>query len=161
MKPPVERRRDQLGMPMGTAAHRLRKMIMFDLIQKTNQDFCFVCDERIETPEELSIEHKRPWLDIDPALFWDLDNIAFSHRNCNKPHRPNGGTNKNKTSKYRGVMWEEARDRGFKRNKWRACIWHEGKTIHIGYFDGEEVAAQAYDKKAKELKGKKARLNFG
>ena len=29
--------------------------------------------------EDLSIEHKKPWLDEDPRLFWDMGNIAFSH----------------------------------------------------------------------------------
>lgn len=35
--------------------------------------------------DELSIEHKTPWLDSeDPkALFFDLNNIAFSHLSCN------------------------------------------------------------------------------
>lgn len=33
--------------------------------------------------DDLSIEHKAPWLHRDSALFWDLDNIAFSHLACN------------------------------------------------------------------------------
>ena len=26
---------------------------------------------------------KKPWLDEDTRLFWDMGNIAFSHRSCN------------------------------------------------------------------------------
>ena len=80
-----KKRHLQLGMPFGTAQGRLRKMIMFQMIQKLGLDICFQCGKKIETVEELSIEHKIPWLDKENAkeLFWDLDNIAFSHLNCN------------------------------------------------------------------------------
>lgn len=75
----------QLGMPQGTAAHKLRKAIMFQMIQKLDLDWCFQCGNKIETIEELSVEHKIPWLDKENAkeLFFDLDNIAFSHLKCN------------------------------------------------------------------------------
>lgn len=87
-----EKKRKQLGMAAGTANARLRKLILFSLVQKTEQDICFRCGKRIETVDELSIEHKKDWLDVSVELFWDLDNIAFSHLSCNvaaskKPHR--------------------------------------------------------------------------
>lgn len=72
-----------LGMKHGTAEHRLRKLVLFRLVQQTGNDICFRCGDRIESPESLSIEHKRPWLGVDKSLFWDLDNIAFSHLGCN------------------------------------------------------------------------------
>ena len=72
-----------LGMPAGTAAARLRKKILFHLLQRLHEDVCFQCGKKIETAEELSIEHKLPWLHKDVALFWDLTNIAFSHSRCN------------------------------------------------------------------------------
>lgn len=80
-----EKRFQQLGMPHGTAANRLRKMILFSLVQQTELDICFKCGEIINSVENLSIEHKAPWLDSeDPRkLFFDLDNIAFSHSRCN------------------------------------------------------------------------------
>ena len=60
----------------------------------------------------------------------------------------------NKSSKYKGVSWN-------KRNKkWRACIKHNRKMIHIGLFKDEKDAARAYDTKAKELFGKFAKLNI-
>lgn len=66
-----------------------------------------------------------------------------------------------KSSKFRGVSW-------FKRNKnWRAQIGASPlagriarKMLHLGYFKCEEDAARAYDKKALELFGEFANLNF-
>lgn len=56
------------------------------------------------------------------------------------------------SSEYVGVtLW---------RNKWRAQMVHHGKHFHLGVFDNEESAAAAYDAKARELYGDKARLNF-
>lgn len=75
----------QLGMPYGTATQRLRKMVLFKLLQDIGQDVCFQCGERILTVEELSMEHKVPWLNSDDpvGLFFDVDNISFSHLSCN------------------------------------------------------------------------------
>ena len=72
-------------MPIGTASARLRKAIMFKLIQSAHEDICYRCHRKIEDARDLTIEHKVPWLDsYDPlGLFFDLDNIAFSHLVCN------------------------------------------------------------------------------
>lgn len=78
-----------LGMPHGTAANRLRKNILYSLLVKYNEDICFKCGKRILRVEDLSIEHKQPWEGISAELFWDLNNIAFSHIRCNRPNRPN------------------------------------------------------------------------
>jgi hypothetical protein len=77
------RKQEFLGMPIGTAIHRLRKMVLLHLLQRLGEDICFRCDKQIAIPEDLSIEHKQDWLGIDPRLFWNLDNLAFSHRRCN------------------------------------------------------------------------------
>jgi hypothetical protein len=86
----MEKRKDikkklQLGMPYGTANNKLKKTILFDLIKKLNIDFCYRCGLKIENERELSIEHKIAWLDSeDPKkMFFDLDNIGFSHLSCN------------------------------------------------------------------------------
>lgn len=85
----------QLGMSHGSACNRLRKQIMFDLVKRCGLDDCYQCSKKIETVEELSIEHKTPWLHSDDPvdLFFDLDNIAFSHLKCNtlSSRRTNGG----------------------------------------------------------------------
>lgn len=78
-----EKKSAQLGMPYGTATNRLRKQILFSLLIKLGDNICFQCGKLIESVDVLSIEHKKAWLDKDPALFWDLDNIAFSHLFCN------------------------------------------------------------------------------
>lgn len=80
----------QLGMSHGTAANRLRKNILFSFAQRLKEDICFKCGKQIESVEELSIEHKQPWENRSADLFWDLNNIAFSHLGCNKPHENNG-----------------------------------------------------------------------
>lgn len=82
----------QLGMNHGTASHRLRKDILFFLLQETGKDICFQCGKEITQVGELSIEHKIPWLHSkDPVgLFFDLDNIAFSHLSCNSAGARNG-----------------------------------------------------------------------
>jgi len=83
---------EQLGMPFGTASNRLRKMVLFHLLKKLKENVCFQCGAEIETVDELSIEHKKPWLDESVDLFWDLNNIAFSHHQCNcasTRHDPN------------------------------------------------------------------------
>lgn len=83
-----EKRAQLLGMPWGTAQNKLRKMVMFQLLRRHGEDVCYRCNEKIGSVAELSIEHKEPWQSsADPvALFWDLANIAFSHRMCNTAH---------------------------------------------------------------------------
>ena len=86
----------QLGMNFSTAQGRLRKNVMFALMIRCGLNNCHQCGEKIENPEDLSIEHKIPWLDseIPRKLFWDLDNLAFSHLSCNSAasKRPKGKT---------------------------------------------------------------------
>lgn len=77
------KRSKQLGMDFSTATNRLKKKILFSLIQRLEEDICFQCGNLIETEDELSIEHKIPWLHKSPDLFWNLENIAFSHLRCN------------------------------------------------------------------------------
>lgn len=78
-----EEKARQLGMPLGTATNRLRKRIILHLLQRSGEDICFRCGGRIETVDDLSIEHKQAWFRVDVALFWDLGNVAFSHLKCN------------------------------------------------------------------------------
>ena len=96
-----KKKSEQLGMPHGTANARLRKMILFSLIQEINKDICFQCGKKIENIDNLSIEHKIPWLDNDINLFWDLDNIAFSHLKCNS----SAGRRPNKIEWPEGKAW--------------------------------------------------------
>jgi HNH endonuclease len=64
-------------------------------------------------------------------------NMANAGKRNNKPHKL--------TSNYKGVSKVNTR--------WRATIGYQGKTMHLGYFDTPEIAAEAYNNKAKELFG--------
>lgn len=80
--PNVQKQAAALGMSRGTANHRLLKQIVLKMLQGLNQHWCFQCGGEIKSVSEMSVEHKVPW-DGKPDLFWDLDNVAFSHRDCN------------------------------------------------------------------------------
>lgn len=58
-----------------------------------------------------------------------------------------------KHSKYLGVTKHPD-------GRWLAQIRHENKVHYIGAFENEHQAAAAFDKKAVELRGPGARLNF-
>lgn len=58
------------------------------------------------------------------------------------------------SSKYRGVCLEK------KTGKFYACIYKNGKQHYLGYFENEEKAAEAYNKKALELYGTESKLNI-
>lgn len=79
------RKSKQLGINFSTAFGKLRKSIMLLLLKELHRNYCFHCGLEIVNERELSIEHKIPWLDSnDPTeLFFNLDNIAFSHLSCN------------------------------------------------------------------------------
>ena len=61
---------------------------------------------------------------------------------------------RNSTSKFKGVSFHKLN------NKWISHVSYNGKLIHLGYFVSEEVAARAYDEKAKQLFGDFACTNF-
>ena len=99
-----ERIAQQLGMSHGAAASRLRKNILFRLLKRLGENYCFKCSELIEEVDDLSIEHKKPWEGRSAELFWDLENIAFSHSGCNKNHSYNAGGH-NKKIAPEGMSW--------------------------------------------------------
>jgi len=84
-----------------------------------------------------------------------LDNRRENLRLCTRaensrnrrPFRLNG-------SKYKGVSWDK------ERKLFVASIRCNGKYYHLGRFKSEIKAAKAYDKKARELFGEFAYLNF-
>ena len=90
-----------LGMSYGTAFHRLRKSIMLMLIKKLNKNWCYRCGGEIITERELSIDHKKSWFNVSVELFWDLNNIAFSHLSCNSRNKPIKENNVNSKNKSR------------------------------------------------------------
>ena len=53
-----------------------------------------------------------------------------------------------------GAYWSNAH------GKWRARFRHNGKELHLGYHNSQELAARAYDVVAKKYLGADAVLNF-
>lgn len=89
-----QRKTIALGMPRGRARHVLIKQLLLHMAQQLGWDNCYRCKKKIETIESLSIEHKKAWFlsDNPKELYWDLDNIAFSHLSCNIGHSNAGRT---------------------------------------------------------------------
>ncbi|MBN1363140.1 MAG: HNH endonuclease [Sedimentisphaerales bacterium] len=58
------------------------------------------------------------------------------------------------SSRFKGVSFHRLS------RKWIASICYDGKQIYLGSFDDETEAARAYDRKARDLFGEFARLNF-
>lgn len=79
----LNRKDEQLGMSHSTASARLKKELMLSMAKKLGMDTCFRCGDPILMASELSVDHKLPWLGVSNELFWDIDNLAFSHAACN------------------------------------------------------------------------------
>ena len=75
-----------------------------------------------------------------------LCTLAQNNRNC--------GSSKGASSRYKGVSWKKST------KKWDAMIRSNKKIYRLGTFKNEIDAARAYDKKAAQLHGEVAHLNF-
>ena len=92
--------------------------------------------------------------DIDHKNHNSLHNRKDNLRECS---RSENLANQRKTrgkSKYKGVIWNK------QYQQWQAQICIKQKRIKIGIFATEELAARAYDGKARELFGEYACVNF-
>ena len=73
---------------------------------------------------------------------WNPAHLRTVTHAQNLQHRPRSIANK---SGYRGVSFDKHQ------NKWRACVQHQGRQIHVGYFDTPEEAGEAAEAKRREL----------
>ncbi len=83
------------------------------------------------------------------------NNCRFNLRVCtHQENMHNNRKHSNSSSRFKGV--------GYLKHyrKWYARVWFMGKWVWLGYFTEEVEAARAYDRKAVELFGEYARLNF-
>lgn len=80
-----EKKTALLGENAGTAAHKLRKSILFAAIAALGANICYRCAQVIDDIAQLSIEHKEAWQSAEKPreAFYDLNNIAFAHLSCN------------------------------------------------------------------------------
>jgi len=106
------------------------------------------------------VKMHRAIVDAPGHLFVDhidhngLNNRRSNLRLCSIAQNNLNATSRKGSSKYKGVHWKR------KSKKWSAAIQLNRKIYHIGLFDNEIAAAKAYDKRAKQLHGEFACLNF-
>ena len=94
-------------------------------------------------------------METDHIYHNGLDNRRDNIRLCTPSQNQANQNRRGGTSVHKGVSWREGK------NIWRAQIECNRKVLHIGSYHNELDAAKAYDKKAKELFGDFAYLNFG
>lgn len=94
--------------------------------------------------------------EVDHISHDTLDNQRRNLRICtHRQNSMNRRPNKSKiASQYKGVFRPAAT------RKWQASINSKGTHYHLGSFESEKNAALTYDRKAKELFGQFAWLNF-
>ena len=106
----------------------------------------FMHRQILKAPQSKMVDHKN---------HNTLDNRKRNLRLCtNTQNQQNQLVRATGTSRYKGVCLHKASC------KWQAQIKINGKDCYIGIFKKEENAARAYDKKAREIFGEFAKLNF-
>lgn len=84
-----------------------------------------------------------------------LDNTRKNLRVVtSRQNNMNRRVRRNTTSNYKGVSWDQ------RTKKWRVTITINQRSRDIGFFSDEVLAAKTYDRKARELFGEYACLNF-
>lgn len=88
------------------------------------------------------------------------DNDGLNNRDNNirvatpAQNRANSRKARDNSSGFKGVSWSPTS------RKWVAQLWHNGKRHYLGVYAHKERAARAHDRKAIELHGEFAGLNF-
>ena len=145
-------------MSISTASSRLFKILLFENLKRDGSCICYRCQKKINSPEDLSIDHKIPWMYKNNAidLFFDLKNIAFSHRSCNSSDRRCPFTVRSSTG-FKGVYKNNQASKNSK--KFFACISQNNVRYRLGKYHTAKEAAMAYDKAAVRAFGEKAVTN--
>jgi hypothetical protein len=151
----VAKRSAALGLPYSNARVRLMRSILFDMSKRLGCAWCFRCGKEI-SESDFSVDHKRSWLMSDDprTLFFDLNNVAFSHNRCNSSAQERGIE---AISGFRGVHFDKSLKR--RAQCWTAKVRFNGKYRFAGRFNKAEDAAKAYNELAIKLLGPSAKLN--
>lgn len=91
---------------------------------------------------------------VDHIEGFTLDNRRANLRTCTVAENARNRKGNSGRTLFKGVTYQKHA------NKYKASIGCEGAPRHIGYYDDPVEAAKAYDRKALELFGEFARLNF-
>jgi len=116
-----------LEITFGKANNILRRSLLFSFIVKLGINKCYRCNLPM-TLDNYSIEHIESWeySDTPKELFFDLDNISFSHKFCNNSAGGHVGYSKKNSCRY-GHKWTEentywrTRNNGKKQRQCREC----------------------------------------
>ncbi len=118
----------------------------FYAVRRKNNKTIIMHRQIMNVPEGLVVDH------IDGN---GLNNRKNNLRICTQAQNiHNSRPRRNRSSKYKGVFWDKVN------KKWSTNIRKGDKRIYLGGFDDEIEAALAYDRKAAELFGEFAYLNF-
>jgi len=134
-----------------TSIRHLRKTYFLGFY-KTEEDAAKAYDKKALELYGNDANRNFPNLTIDK--FEDIKFIPYEHTSKIKQGK---STRVETTSKYIGVCKDKRRKID---KQWFAHITHKNKIYRLGSYYTEEDAAKAYDKKALELFGKDAKLNF-
>lgn len=117
------------GIPLGKAACRLDRILIFEFGKRCGLGKCYVCGNEIKSVRDFSIEHKIPWRNSgNLSLYWDLENIAFSHKECNRPYHGRISTIKTRNP-YKGYAHSELPLRKIEFVKYKKDLISSGKSI--------------------------------
>jgi hypothetical protein len=127
---------EALGVNFSTATARLKLQVTLQLLKECGRNKCYRCNKEIEIATDLSLDHKEDWLNSnkEKELFWDLNNVAYSHKSCNIKAGLNKRTN------FRGVTKLKNKNRN---KRFQARKYENGKQILVGYFSTAEEAMKA------------------
>jgi len=81
---------EQLGMSPGKARNILVNKVLFEYCKALGKTTCHRCGTEVLSYSDLGLDHIKPWRNEPNAkeLYFDVDNIAISHRGCNTTDRP-------------------------------------------------------------------------
>lgn len=98
---------------------------------------------------------ENPFSEIDHRDRSTLNNQKSNLRTCSHvQNMANQGTRSTNKSGFKGVCWD------YHANKWRAQLIYKGRKYYLGCYFCIIKAVKAYDRKAAELCGAFAYLNF-